>query len=179
MNNIYNTLTYSVSTAYKKHDIIRWTGTFNSMSLVSTYLYCTFAHTAADANPNPAYWDGVVLYNGAVKGKFFWTPDYNNESNNSLRIKKISLGDGYEIRATDGINTSLIEYNLSFGDRTIDEITAIAHFLNNKQGVESFVFGGRPPYTATKLFVSEPDIPISEKFSNTYTLSCKLREVIN
>jgi phage-related protein len=177
MNTIYNIAAFAPSTAYKKHDIVKYSGTFNNLTLAGKYLYCTTDHTSG-ATPDAAYWNGVIVANGQIKPIFFWSPNYKNKTTNTPRVRKVILGDGYEKRAEDGLGNKPITYDLSFENRSQSEITAIAHFLDARGAVESFVFTGRIPYIATKFFVCE-EFMITEEFENAYTLTCQFREVVN
>lgn len=177
-SSIYNIPLFEAGRVYYKHDIIKYTGVFNGLTLVSNYLYCISEHTST-SSLNYTKWGGMVAYGGVTRPNFIWTPNYNNRVTNPVKIKKITLGDGYEIRSADSITPILLEYEMPFEKRSRDEITAITHFLTERAGVESFVFGGRPPFQLNKLFVCESDFVNTEEFENTFSLSCKFREVVN
>jgi len=62
------------------------------------------------------------------------------------RIRSVKFGDGYEQRALDGINAHLKSWDLSFQDRTTDEIDQIEAFLDYHLGITNFTW--TPPSSA-------------------------------
>jgi phage-related protein len=48
------------------------------------------------------------------------------------RILTAKFGDGYEQRVRDGVNTKTENFNISFNNRSADEINLIAGYLDNK-----------------------------------------------
>jgi phage-related protein len=175
MDNIYNIPNYAAATVYAKNAVVKYTGTFNSLSLTNAYLYCLETHTSG-GSIDATKWAGVVVFNGRLRNHFIWEPDYNSSVNPKPRVRKLTFGDGYELRMEDGINASLISYNLTFSQRKQTEAAAIAHFLENNKAVHSFVFKGRPPYLINKLYVCD-EFTIEEVFMDNYTVNAVFREV--
>ena len=69
--------------------------------------------------------------------RFTWIPDYSAAVDESPRIQKSTLGDGYTQRAIDGINADMKVWTLKFF-RTYTEIIAIRAFLKAHGGVTNF-----------------------------------------
>lgn len=175
-NSIYNINAYSTSTNYSKHDIITFTGTFKSLVIVNGYLYCIADATTGTFNEDD--WDGYISDNSSVKPKFLWTPTKDNSVENAPKVRILRLGDGYESRVPNGINNNLLIYNLSF--RTIDtsEATAIIHFLTTRNGQESFIWQGRPPYVKNLRFISREWNDV-EVFTDNFDITTKFEQVVN
>ena len=75
---------------------------------------------------------------------FTWVPEYPPTESSAPRVRKTSLGDGYEHRLRFGLNTDLKTWQLEFKNRDETEATAIRAFLNARDGVESFTW--TPPF---------------------------------
>ncbi|CAK0749972.1 conserved hypothetical protein [Gammaproteobacteria bacterium] len=176
MNSIYNVTDYNVSTVYNKNDIINFTGTFNGMTIVGGYLYCITDGTTGAFDSTK--WIGYISDNGDIKPYFTWTPSYQSTVNNTPKVRLLKFGDSYESRTPDGINNSLLSYELKFDLLEINEMTAILHFLTVRYGVKSFVWFGREPYIKQLRFVAR-DWNDVENFSNNYSLSVKFDQVVN
>jgi phage-related protein len=69
---------------------------------------------------------------------FTYTPDFGASKKITPRVNLISFGDGYEQRATFGINNNRQEWTLTFSNRTDTEALAIDNFLLARRAVESF-----------------------------------------
>lgn len=69
--------------------------------------------------------------------RFTWTPDYAAAVDESPRILKSTLGDGYVQRAQDGINVNLKVWTVSFF-RPYTEVSDIRTFLKAHGGTTSF-----------------------------------------
>ena len=67
------------------------------------------------------------------------TPQYGASRNSKPRFKKIQFGDGYQQRSSDGLNTNLKTYSLSFkGDPAL--VKQVEDFLGARaaNGLEAF-----------------------------------------
>ena len=69
---------------------------------------------------------------------FTYVPSYSGSVTQQPRVRSIRFGDGYEQRATFGINTDRRTWNLDFRGRTDTDADAIIAFLEARAGVESF-----------------------------------------
>ena len=67
-------------------------------------------------------------------------PDRSLTSNNSPNVRVAQFGDGYQQRASIGINNVSQEYVLTFSNRTKTEVDDIAAFFESKNGVTAFDF---------------------------------------
>lgn len=71
------------------------------------------------------------------------------------RVLSATFGDGFEQRVTDGINTAMLEFGLSFENMPEDEGDNICDFLDARKGTEYFLW--TPPRgTEGKYVCSEP-----------------------
>lgn len=175
---IYNIANWANSTNYVKNDIVSNGGSYY-YALVSHVSdpSQTFAQTVA---ANPSLWGGVGTdpVSGQTKPQFIWTPSYQGSVVVNPRIKKIQYGDGYEQRLSDGINSILLELNLSFDTRTSQEATAILHFLHEKSGRKSFLYLPAAPFNSIKKFVARSWESVTNFYEN-YSIKCKFEEVPN
>ena len=69
---------------------------------------------------------------------FSYIPDFGATKKLQPKVNSISFGDGYEQRATLGINNNPQTWDLSFLNRGDTEAEAIDAFLTARGGVESF-----------------------------------------
>lgn len=69
---------------------------------------------------------------------FTYIPDFGATKKLSPRVNSISFGDGYEQRATFGINNNPQIWDLTFANRSDTDAQAIDNFLTARAGVESF-----------------------------------------
>lgn len=77
---------------------------------------------------------------------FTYTPDFGAAKKLTPRVNLMKFGDGYEQRASFGINSNPQTWELSFSNRTDTETLAIETFLSARSGVESFDW---TPYNET------------------------------
>jgi phage-related protein len=75
---------------------------------------------------------------GGVTG--FVNPDRNLRKQTKPRVLRVSFGDGYEQRLRDGINNLNQSFNISFNNRSKQEIDDIVDFLDAQGGVTAFDF---------------------------------------
>jgi phage-related protein len=171
-SSIYNIQDWSSSAAYKVFDIYTLNG---------KYYYVVKEHS--NIHPDTALFQGYVDGlgsdgSGRQKARFFWTPSYSSNANFNPRIKSVKLGDGYEVRNADGINNTLLEFELSFDNRSLDEYTSIMHFLVNQEGHKAFIYTPLIPYNKQKLFVCRSWSGRSNFYEN-YSVTCKFEETVN
>lgn len=176
-NSIYNipNWTANSNTYYKKYDIVRWG---------SYYYYCLQNHTSGTLGTGPAgtndNWGGIAAspYDGSIKYEFIWKPSYQGRSNHNPKVRKIQFDDGYEQTMSSHIYTDLLSFELSFNNRSIDESTAITHFLSNLKGSTSFVWVPMPPYSIAKLFKCE-EFDVTQNFLDNISISATFKETNN
>lgn len=176
-SSIYDIVSWGKNTYYVKNTIV-----LND----SKYYYAGYTHTShisQDFTPalaeNPGLWlgRGVDSY-GIDKPQFSWSPSYAGTFDNAPRVKVIKFGDGYEQRAKDGISSVLLNLDLVFDNRDINECSAIEHFLNAREATESFLFTPPPPYSKKKRFVCRT-WQNSNVFYNNFAIKVKFEEVSN
>lgn len=176
-NSIYNipTWTPNSSTYYKKYDIVRYGAYF---------YYCLQNHTSGTLGTGPAgelgNWSSLAgsPYDGSTKYEFIWKPSYQGRTTHQPAVRTIQFDDGYEQRIPTNIYTDLLSFNLNFNDRSVDEATAITHFLSNHKGSTSFVWVPMPPYGSPKLFKC-PQWEITQNFLDSISISATFEETNN
>lgn len=94
-------------------------------------------------------WNGQILVGSTSVPNFFWKPSYSSQIMHSPRVLRLKFGNGYEQRIEDGINSNLISLDLTFENRDENESTAILHFLQARNGKESFVYNVPSIYSRT------------------------------
>ena len=173
-NSIYNVPTHSnsASQAYELNDIVKH-GDY--------YYYCIQAHPDASAAGRPSetsiYWTGTTNFNSETIPYFFWRPAYNYSIKLEPRNRVITFGDGYEQRASDGIQNNLMSIDLSFDVRGEAEATAILHFFHTRNGSEAFVFYPPKPYNVPKKFRA-PNGDMGVSFQDNFSIRTSFIEII-
>ena len=179
MANIYTTPNWLSNNAYNTHDFVTYTDGFIYYAIrsiaagISTFLRVSIGATSSTGQN----WDGMTIINGVYKPIFIWRPSYQSNYSHTPKIKEISFGDGYTQRIQDGINNNLLSLEISFENRTIDEISAILHFLNARNGTESFIFTPREPFNSVKRFICK-EWNDTDSFFGNYSLRAKFIEII-
>lgn len=175
-SSIYNIQGWQNNFLYKKDDIV-----INS----NFYYYCRETHTSHPSDSflttranNPNLWGGVENDNfyGIPRASFIWKPSYQSNTEVNPAIKRIQFGGGYEQRVEDGINNILLQLNLRFDQKGIDEATAIIHFLTQKRGIDSFLYIPNPPYNTQGRYVCR-NWSHSEDFYDNISISAKFEQV--
>lgn len=67
-------------------------------------------------------------------------PDRTLSGSSTANVRTAKFGDGYEQRASIGINNVSREYSLSFSNRSKTEVDDIIAFFESKNGVTAFNF---------------------------------------
>ena len=174
-NSIYNVPSYTDSSSqkYAADDIVKH-GEY--------YYYCIQAHNNSDGAQTPSntstYWNGTTNFGSAgTLPYFFWRPSYNYSLKFEPRNRVITFGDGYEQRASDGIQNNLMIIDLQFETRGEDEATAILHFFHSRNGSEAFVFYPPKPYNVPKKFRS-PNWDMGVSFQGNFSIRSTFTEII-
>src|ERR1017187_78269 len=167
---IFSVPTYAISTSYNKWDVV---------SIGNFYYYALSNFTAINFNTelNNGQWGGYIIDNNETKPNFLWVSNYNMQSAFQPKIKKVQFGAGYEQIMPDNINNELMQIDLSFEERSLQEITAILHFLYTRAGTESFIFNLPPPFSRAKRFRCQ-EFPHVINFYNNHTLKCIFNEAV-
>lgn len=170
-NNIFDIGNWAPNTFYSKDSPVK-NGNY--------YYYALVDHTSNGGNfdTDGTKWGGISTdSNGEIKPTFLWIPSYQSTTNNNPRIKEIKYGDGYTQTSKDGINNLLLDLDLSFDNRKLNEISAILHFFNIRQGTESFLFTPPPPYAKRKRFICKTwnHVPV---FYDNHSVKAKFEEKV-
>ena len=147
---------------FKKNDIVIYN---------DNYYYALVDHTLDAGNPpsiSSSQWGGMAQdANGEIKPIFIWIPSYNSRINYNPKVIRNQFGDGYVQRIADGINNTLMMFNVSFRNRDFNEMKAISHFLYVRQGYESFLYYPPPPFNKLKRFTCADFGPSFEFYNNS------------
>jgi len=126
-------------------------------------------------------WAGIVEINGEKVPHFFWRPDYNVKYEVRAEVNKTQYGDGYEQRSKANMDNILLNFGLTFSNRSAKEATAILHFLNQRRGYQQFLYFSSGPYASYSTSLSKRFICKSWKhshvFDNNNRISCQFEEV--
>lgn len=124
--------------------------------------------------------DGLAWIGGTTTSSQRVTPDKALKRTFKPRVLKISFGDGYEQRATNGINNQNETYDVTFKNRNKVEIDAIVATLTAKKGVTKFNFT-LPDENAAgdelTIKVVCDDFTQTYDYNNFYSCSAKFRRV--
>lgn len=177
-SSIFNIQDWANSTNYLKDDIVlSGENYYYSLQDHQSSPSQTFSQIIAD---NPNLWGGMSVdsLTSINKPTFIWKPSYSSSVSVSPKVKVIKFGDGYEQRVRDGINSILLDLDLSFDNRASQEATAILHFLHEKSAYKSFLFLPSPPYNTMKRFVCRT-WSHSTIFYNNQSIKAKFEEISN
>lgn len=160
-NNIYSIDAWTPNTQYYKNKILTNSNLFYYASQSFTSDASSITNDINNGNLMGYIWD-----NGISKPYFGWKHSYKASNKNSPKVKIISFGDGYTVRQADGISSLLLNYNLSYENRDLKEITAILHFLSVRNGVESFVWQPPAPRGNLGRFICPEWSDVQEFYGN-------------
>ena len=134
----------------------------------------TFSFTISASDVN-------TLKNTSGQSAFEATADRGMARSTQHRVLTAKFGDGYEQRVLDGINTKNDSFNISFNNRTAEDINLLAAFLDSK-AAKNFDFtvtdkfsGGNLANTTMKVVCDTYSINYVR--DNFHSLTCTLRRV--
>ena len=134
----------------------------------------TFSFTISASDVN-------TLKNTSGQSAFEATADRGMTRQSQHKVLAARIGDGYEQRELDGINTKNDTFNIAFNNRTAEDINLIAEFLDLKAGknfdfVVTDTFSNGSLTTSTlKVVCDGYDISYGQTIN--HSLSCQLRRV--
>ena len=96
-------------------------------------------------------------------------PDRTLSGSSTANVRTAKFGDGYEQRASIGINNVSREYSLSFSNRSKTEVDDIIAFFESKNGVTAFNFTIPDTNSSSITTTRTNGVPTSN--STTVTLS--------
>jgi phage-related protein len=178
MASIYDTVpTWSAGSTYNKYDIVKGTD--------SKYYYSSID---SNLNQNPTAtvnlqieWEGYIILNGNLIPNFWWKPSYDTKITNKPKVTKLKFGNGYEQRLINGVNEKLKEIDLIFQNRSEKETISILHFLNERNGQESFIYNIPTIYYKSSTILNTrfvcPEWSSTYISYNNYSIEMKLEEV--
>ncbi len=171
MNDIYNIQAWTQSTSYEVDSIV----IYNNF-----YYYTRTKHVSSssfDNDYNSNLWKGKLIYAGQILPYFEWKTSYNYDLDIKPDVKKIQFGDGYIQDINANINSILLPINLPFEERSLNEYTAILHFLAQRKGSQRFFYIPPAPFNVVKRFVCQNWKP-GQVFLNNYSIQCVFEERI-
>ena len=106
-------------------------------------------------------------------------PDKGMARASAPKVLLASFGDGYEQRTVDGINNRAEIFNISFINRTREEIDDITGYLLSLRGITSFNFTIPDSNNAgeTTIKVVSDEVSQSYSYDAFYSASTTLRRV--
>ena len=139
MASIYDTIsTWSSGTTYNKYDIVLGNdGKYYYSMIDSNY---GVGNNPTDTNNLQKKWDGYIYLNSILIPNFWWKPSYNAAAQFSPNLNIMQFGNGYQQRFQDGINSLLINFSLTFENRSEKETISILHFLKEMKGAKGFIY---------------------------------------
>jgi phage-related protein len=166
MLSIYTTENWNIANSYFKDDAVRYT---------DGLIYYAIKDVPANTPFSATYFGGILIVGNEIRPEFLWQPAYNSNANHNPRVKVNQFGDGYDQRVPDGINNILLDVDYTFDFRSLQEASAILHFLENRGGTELFFFTPTPPYSVRKRMICR-QWTHSEEFADNHTVRAKFEE---
>lgn len=172
MPSIFDTNLYAAGTTYAKNAIVK----YNTDGLF--YYSLQNGNVGNTPGLNSSFWGGRSLdpISNQNKPEFIWKSSYGSSVEINPKTVITQFGDGYNQRMKDGVNNQLMNLSLNFNGRGLDEMTAMVHFLYNRQGVEYFLFTPPPPFNKKKRFICR-GIPTNLNFYQNNDLKVIFEEV--
>lgn len=173
-DSIYKVSSWNGGTPYMKNDIV----------LHNSNYYYSLVDNNANNTPSTSsniYWHGYRAYANFAKPYFFWEPTYASQLKTKPSINVIKFGNGYEQRTEDGVNNSLLQFDLIFEGREEKEARAIVHFFQKRKGAISFFYNPPFPYNFDdsqnypKRFFCE-EWTLNFNFYNNYRINASFTE---
>ena len=152
---------YSDSEFYEKNDVV-----FDYESKNHYYWYSDTSAPGKKPSQSQSSWSREKGYNEDINTEywtrdFFWKASIGLNISQSVRVSDLTFGNGYHQIHRDGINESLLKFDLEFNNRSDEEAYAILHFLEQHCGYIPFVYSPPAPYETRQNF-------ICESWSHTY-----------
>lgn len=156
---------YDSGTTYSKHNIV-----YVLNGTLRTYYYSLVDNNLGNTPASsPTQWTT----------NFYWTPSYSSSADLTQRKIQIQFGDGYSQRLRDGTNTNPLSFNLTFDGRSDDEARSILHFVEQKGGVDSFIYNPPTIFNRTGLKYIAIDPKWSSSSYNINNVTVTLQRVFD
>lgn len=155
---------------YYKNDIVFISGNHQ-------FYYHSGEYTNASTASHPTGWNGVAApENNPWTREFYWPPALGLQIKEEPRLKEMNLGyNSYKQIYNEGINESLLKFELNFEGRDDKEAKAILHFLETHHGSKSFSMTLPAPYNSRRRFLC-PEWDHTYVFKNTHDVRCQVEE---
>jgi len=180
MASIYDTVpNWSTATTYSKYDIAKGSDTRLYYSVIDNNTGGP-NNPVAPANLGPK-WNGYILLNGNLIPNFWWKASYATEASFKPKLIVNQFGNGYQQRIKDGLNNNMAEFSVSFQNRSEKETVAILHFLNERNGHQSFIYNMPTIYNKSNSSLNTrficPEWTSNYISYNNYSVQAKFLEV--
>lgn len=158
---------FNQAKSYYKDDVVFFKTT--SSLLEDYYWYTGIDNKIVSVNENP------TGSNSLFTRKFYFKPDLNFQ----IPVNPRYIKNEYEMTAavyeTDGINKTILDFNLTFSNRSDKEALAMLKYLDDKAGFKIFEIDLPDPYNKT-INVYCPEWNHTYKFYNNHDISVKFLE---
>lgn len=172
---VYPAEGYSSSEYYEKNDIV-----YNSAN--GSHYYWSGDSSAAGKPPSEqqSSWTREYGYHKDVNTNywtrtFFWKPSLGLNVSEKPRMLQVGFGAGYSQTFLDGINESLLTFDLQFNNRDDSEAKAILHFLEQHYGCRPFSFVAPAPYDKDINCVCQ-EWSHTYNYKNNHSISAKFEQ---
>ena len=165
--------TYSSLDSYEKNDVV-----FNLKN--QRYYYCKKENVNIPPVQENLDWsraDGLFtdINLNYWSREFFWKPSIGLSISQQPRVLKLGLGGGYTQIYKDGINESLLSFDVKFDNRSDDEVYSILHFLEQHYGCIPFMFSPPAPYETPQNFVCQ-EWTHTYNFKNNHSITARFEQ---
>lgn len=145
----YNIPTYSSSTIYDKHSVVK-VANGNSEYYFVSIQDGNVGNLDTSSFTSGAWWIRFDDYTHDFSK--VWEPTYSTSVDTEPRIVNAVLEDGVTQMARDGINTTPLKFNLSFENISDREAFSLLCFFDYMGSSRSFLWVAPPPYSKLLTF---------------------------
>lgn len=158
---------YSSTKNYAKHDV--------AYDTTKKSFYYYYADQNSQGDP-PVHSDTSVNKDKWTR-EFYWKPSLPFGISHSPSIEEISSRDSAysQYNPDNKNNINLLNFNITFDNRSDEEAFAILHFLESRLGYKSFLFIPPAPYNRKRRFVCQ-EWEHTYNFANNHTISAKFEQ---
>ena len=113
--------------------------------------------------------------NSYFTNEFYFKNDIDYDINSNIRLNTIDYEGSSKQYLKDGLNYNLLEFDLTFSNRTNKEALALLKFLDSKAGFKTFDYTLPQPYNK-KIQVFCPEWSHTYNFLNNNEITMKFKE---
>ncbi len=139
----YDIATYSSGNIYNRYDVVKVANGHSEYYFVSAK-DSNHANLDTSGYTSNSWWKRFDDYNNDFAD--IWEPTYSTSVDMEPKVLNSSLDDGATLLARDGINTSVLKFNLNFQDITDIEAKSLLCFADYMGANRSFFWTTPPPY---------------------------------